>query len=93
MIEKVYVVGAYVSNEDPLLRVHAFIPLVTEHKTLEEAVAAVEADYRKSHAPSDITFVVYRSEKGDAIVEVNRGGPFNDDGFYKVALIEVERVE
>ena len=88
--DKVYVVGAYVSNDDPLLRVRAFIPLATEHPTLGAAVAAAEADYRRGNTlGADVTFVVYRSEVGDAIVEVSRGRPFKCAGFYKVALVEV----
>jgi hypothetical protein len=90
MADKVYVVGAYVSNEDPLLRVRAFVPLATEYRTLDEAVAAAEQDYRKNDSPeADVKFVVYRSGGGDAIVEVSRGGPFRNAGFYKVALVEV----
>lgn len=90
MADKVYVVGAYVSNDDPLLRVRAFIPLPTEHRTLDEAVTAAERDYRTNDAPgADVTFVVYRSDGGDAIVEVSRGRPFKNAGFYKVARVEV----
>ena len=89
MADKVYVVGAYVSNDDPLLRVRAFIPLLTEYRTLDEAVVAAEHDYRQNDAPgADVTFVVYRADGGDAIVEVSRGKPFQSAGFYKVALIE-----
>jgi hypothetical protein len=46
MTEKVYMVGAYVENTDPLLRVRRFIPLTTEYPTLAEAVAGAEQDYR-----------------------------------------------
>jgi hypothetical protein len=89
MADKVYVVGAYVASDDPQLRIRAFIPLTTEYRTLEEAVAAVEEDYRGSHGPAgDVTFVVYRSAAGDAIVEASRGSPFLTAGFYKVALLE-----
>ena len=42
MADRVFVVGAYVANDDPLLRVRAFVPLPAEHKTLAEAVAAAE---------------------------------------------------
>lgn len=90
MADKVYVVGAYVSNDDPLLRVRAFIPLLTEYRTLDEAVAAAEEDYRRNDAPgADVTFVVYRSATGDALVEVSRRAPFQTAGIYKVALIDV----
>ena len=90
MADKVYVVGAYVSNDDPLLRIRAFFPLATEYRTLEEAVAAAEQDYRQNAKPGDdVTFVVYRSDAGEAVVEVSRGGPFRNAGFYKVALVEV----
>ena len=90
MADKVYMVGAYVSNDDPLLRVRAFIPLLAEFRTLDEAVAAAEQDYRKNDAPAAaVAFVVYKSETGDAIVEVSRGGPFQNAGFYKVALVDV----
>jgi hypothetical protein len=89
MADKVYVVGAYVANDDPLLRVRAFVPLLTEHRTLEEAVAAAERDYRDNVGPrADVAFVVYQSAGGDAIVEVSRGGPFKNDGFYKIARVE-----
>jgi hypothetical protein len=89
MADKVYVVGAYVASDDPLLRIRTFIPLTTEYRTVEEAVAAVEKDYQESHSSgADVTFVVYRSNIGDAIVEVSRGGPFLTAGFYKVALLE-----
>ena len=88
MADKVYVVGAYVSSDDPLLTIRAFIPLTTEYRTLEDAIAAVEKDYRESHDSGDVTFVVYRSTAGDAIVEVSRGGPFLTSGFYKIALLE-----
>lgn len=89
MAEMVYVVGAYVSNDDPLLRVRAFVPLAAEYRTLDEAVAAAEQDYRANDAPgADVGFVVYRSGGGDAVVEVSRGGPFATAGFYKVARVE-----
>jgi hypothetical protein len=88
--DKVYVVGAYVSNEDPLLRVRAFIPLPAEYRTLDEAVAGAEDDYRRNSGPgAEVTFVTYRSADGDAIVEVSRGGPFKNAGFYKIARMEV----
>ncbi|MBP3959863.1 hypothetical protein J8F10_31835 [Gemmata sp. G18] len=94
MADRVYVVGAYVANDDPELRVRAFVPLTTEYRTLDEAVAATEADFRASGTPTgDVTFVVYRSGGGDAIVEVSRGGPFLTAGFYKVALVEVGEAE
>lgn len=90
MADKVYVVGAYVASDDPVLRIHAFIPLTTEFRTLDEAVAGAEQDYRASHADvGDVTFVVYKSAVGDAVVEVNRGRPFDTGGFYKLALVEV----
>ena len=89
MAEKVYVVGAYVASDDPQLRIRAFVPLPTEYRTLDEAVAAAEKDYRAGgELGADITFVVYRSDGGDAILEVNRGGPFLTAGFYKIALVE-----
>jgi hypothetical protein len=89
MADEVYVVGAYVASDDPLLRIRTFIPLTTEYRTLEEAAAAVEQDYRESHGPGGgVTFVVYRSSAGDAIVEVSRGGPFLTAGFYKIARLE-----
>jgi hypothetical protein len=89
MADKVYVVGAYVSNDDPLLRFRAFIPLTTEYRTMDEAVAAAERDYTENHAPGGgVTFVVYQSGGGDAVVEVSRGGPFQTVGFYKIALVE-----
>ena len=89
MADKVYVVGAYVSSEDPALRVRAFVPLPAEYRTLDEAVAAAERDYRASDARAgDVAFVVYRAAGGDAVVEVSRGGPFRTAGFYKVALVE-----
>jgi hypothetical protein len=90
MADKVYVVGAYVASDDPLLRIRTFIPLTTEYRILEEAVAAIEKDYQESHGPGggEVTFVVYRSTTGDAIVEVSRGGPFLTAGFYKIALVE-----
>jgi hypothetical protein len=89
MADRVYVVGAYVASDDPLLRIRAFIPLGTEHRTLDEAVAAAERDYRDSHGSADgVSFVVYRSAEGDAVVEVSRGGPFLTSGFYKLALVE-----
>jgi hypothetical protein len=94
MADKVFKVGAYVSNDDPLLRVRAFIPLVPDYRTLEEAVAAAREDYRKNDSPeSDVTFVVYRSDGGDAVVEVSRGGPFGNAGFYKVAQVEVPEAD
>lgn len=88
MADKVYVVGAYVASDDPLLRVRAFIPLTEEYRTLAEAVAAAEADYRASGGGEAAAFVVYQSGAGDAILEVNRGGPFLTAGFYKIALVE-----
>jgi hypothetical protein len=94
MADKVYVVGAYVSNDDPLLRVRAFIPLPAAYPTLGEAVAAAERDYRENDAPgADVQFVVYRSESGDAVVEVSQGGPFKTAGFYKVALVETAETD
>ena len=91
MAVKVYVVGAYVSNDDPLLRVRAFITLPAQYRTLDEAVAAAEQDYRRNDkSGADTRFVVYLSEAGDALVEVSRGGPFHPAGFYKIALVEVE---
>jgi hypothetical protein len=88
MADKVYVVGAYVSNDDPLLRVRAFVPLPDEYPTLAGAVAAAEQDYRQNDTPgADVSFVVYRADSGDAVVEVSRGGPFRTAGFYKVALV------
>ena len=90
MAVTVYVVGAYVSNDDPLLRVRAFITLPTQFPTLPEAVAAAERDYRRNDTSgADVGFVVYRSETGDALVEVSRGGPFQPAGFYKIAVVEV----
>jgi hypothetical protein len=90
MADKVYRVGAYVSNDDPLLRVRAFVPLPAEYRGLDEAVAAAVADYRQNGAPqADVSFVVYRSDVGHAVVEVSRGGPFQTAGFYKVALVEL----
>jgi hypothetical protein len=88
MADKMYVVGTYVASDAPQVGIRAFIPLTTEYRTLEEAVAAVEKDYRDSHSPGDVTFLVYRSTTGDAIVEVSRGSPFLTAGFYKVALLE-----
>jgi hypothetical protein len=88
MADEVYVVGAYVASDDPQLRVRAFIPLVTEYRTLGEAVAAAERDYRDSHGSADVSFVSYESAGGDAIVEVSRGGPFLTAGFYKIARVE-----
>lgn len=89
MADRVYVVGAYVSNDDPLLRVRTFVPLPAEYRTLDEAVAAAERDYRVNDTPTaDVAFVVYRSAAGDAVVEVSRGGPFQTAGFYKVAVVE-----
>jgi hypothetical protein len=85
----VYAVGAYVSNADPLLRVRRFVPLPATYPTLAEAVAAAREDYlRDCPAGADVSFRVYRSDPGDAIVEVDAGGPFHSDGFYKVALLE-----
>ena len=89
MADKVFVVGAYVSNEDPLLRVRAYVPLTAEYRTLGEAVAAAERDHRAGEAAgAEMTFVVYRSDGGDAVVEVSRGRPFQTEGFYKVAQVE-----
>jgi hypothetical protein len=94
MTGKVFKVGAYVSNDDPLLRVRAFIPLTPDYRTIEEAVAAVQDDYRKNDSPqADVTFVVYRSEDGDAVVEVSRGSPFRNAGFYKIAQVEVSETD
>lgn len=94
MADKVYIVGAYVASDDPALRLHAFVPLTTEYQTLDEAVAGAEQDYRANHEPAtDITFVVYKSAAGDAVVEVSRGSPFVTCGFYKVALVEVADAE
>jgi hypothetical protein len=88
MAEQVYVVGAYVSNDDPLLRVRAFVPLPDEYQTLDAAVAAIEKDFPTNNDPTaKVTFVVYRAEGGDAVVEVSRGGPFKTAGFYKVARV------
>ncbi len=90
MADKVYVVGAYVASDDPALRMRAFVPLTAEYRTLDEAVAGAEQDYQASHTESsDVTFVVYASAGGDAVVEVSRGRPFDTVGFYKVALVEV----
>jgi hypothetical protein len=33
MADKVYVVGAYVANDDPALRLRAFVPLTDEYRT------------------------------------------------------------
>ena len=56
---------------------------------VDEAVAAARQDYATNDAPgADVTFTVYRSNHGDAVVEVSRGGPFKNAGFYKVALVE-----
>ena len=89
MADKVYVVGAYVSSDDPLLRIRTFVPLPANFATLGEAVAAAERDYRTGENPeADVAFVVYRSDGGDAVVEVSRGGPFRTGGFYKIALVE-----
>jgi hypothetical protein len=89
MTDKVYVVGAYVASEDPGLRVRAFIPLTDEYRTLAEAVAGAERDYRGAHGEADgVSFVVYQSAGGDAVIEVSRGGPFQTAGFYKIALVE-----
>ena len=90
MADVVYKVGAYVSNEDPALRFRAFFPLAADYRTLDEAVAAAERDYLDSHGPGAAAgLVVYRSDGGDAIVEVSRGGPFQTAGVYKVARVEV----
>ena len=89
MADKVYVVAAYVSSDDPLLRIRTFLPLPAEYATLDEAVAAAEKDYRAGETPeADVSFVAYRSAGGDAVVEVSRGGPFRTGGFYKIALVE-----
>ena len=94
MADKVYVVGAYVANEDPALRFRAFVPLTAEYRTLGEAVAGAERDYRAGHGPAaGETFVVYQSAGGDAVVEVSRGGLFETAGFYKVAAVEVVETE
>jgi hypothetical protein len=94
MADKVFKVGAYVSNDDPLLRVRAFIPLTPDYQTLEEAVAAAREDYRKNGGPeADVTFVVYHSDGGDAVVEVCRGSPFRNAGFYKIAQVEVPEAD
>jgi hypothetical protein len=94
MADKVFKVGAYVSNDDPLLRIRAFIPLTPDYRALEEAVAAAEGDYRKNDRPeADVTFVIYRSPGGDAVVEVSRGGPFRNAGFYKIAQIEMAEAD
>ena len=78
------------ASDDPGLRARAFVPLTTEYRTLEEAVAGAEQDFRASHAESgDLSFVVYTSAVGDAVVEVSRGRPLGTGGFYKVALVEV----
>ena len=90
MADKVYIVGAYVSSDDPALRVRAFIPLTAEFRTLAEAVAGAERDYRDGHGGEPgVSFVVYNAAGGDAVVEVSRGGPFDAVGFYKVAQVEV----
>ncbi len=90
MADKAYVVGAYVASDDPALRMRTFVPLTTEYRTLDEAVAGAEHDYRVSHTDvGDVTFVVYSSAGGDAVVEVSRGHPFVTGGFYKLALVEV----
>ncbi len=89
MAEKVYVVGAYVSNSDPLLRVRTFIPLTTEYQTLAEAQRGAEQDYAASEPEANVSFVLYRADSGDAIVEVSKGSPFLTEGFYKIALVEV----
>jgi hypothetical protein len=89
MADKVFVVAAYVSSDDPLLRIRTFVPLPAEYATLDEAAAAAEKDYRAGETPeADVSFVVYRSAGGDAVVEVSRGGPFRTGGFYKIALVE-----
>lgn len=94
MAENVYMVGAYVSNDDPLLRVRRFVPLPTEYRTLDEAVTAAERDYRENDTPgADVRFVLYRSESGNAVVEVSRGGPFQTAGFYKIARTDGEPAE
>ena len=91
MADKVYVVGAYVANDDPALRLRAFVPLTDEYQTLNEAVAGAERDYRAGHgAATDVTFVLYTSASGDAVVEVSRGGPFSTAGFYKIAVVEAD---
>ena len=90
MVDKVYVVGAYVASDDPALRMHAFVPLTAEYRTLDEAVAGAERDYRASHAEAGgLKFVVYTSAGGDAVVEVSRSRPFDTSGFYKISLVEV----
>ncbi len=54
-----------------------------------EAVAAAERDYRQGgEETAGVSFVVYQSGGGDAVVEVSRGGPFRVAGFYKVARVE-----
>lgn len=89
MSEQAYVVGVYVSNADPALRISAFIPLTTEYRTLAAAQRAAEEDYTKSHAPATgLHFALYRSDSGDAIVEVSHGSPFRTAGFYKIARVE-----
>jgi hypothetical protein len=40
-----------------------------------------------------VTFVLYTSASGDAVVEVSRGGPFATAGFYKIAAIDVVEAE
>lgn len=91
MADKVYVVAAYVGNEDPALRLRVFVPLTAEYPTLGAAVAGAEQDYRDSHnGRDDVSFVVYTSAGGDAVVEVSRGGPFETAGFYKVAAVEAD---
>jgi hypothetical protein len=88
MTEQVYVVGAYVSNDDPLLRVRAFVPLPDEYRTLDAAVAAIEKDFQTNNDPAaEVAFVVYQAAGGDAVVEVSRGAPFSTAGFYKVARV------
>jgi hypothetical protein len=88
MADKVYVVGAYVASEDPGLRVRTFVPLTEEYRTMAEAVAGAERDFRGAHGDAEVAFVVYQSAGGDAVVEVSRGGPFQTAGFYKLALVE-----
>ena len=90
MADKVYIVGAYVSSDDPALRLRAYVPLATEFRTLAQAVAGAERDYRDGHGgAAGMSFVVYTAAGGDAVVEVSRGGPLDVAGFYKVAQAEV----
>lgn len=89
MAEQVYLVGAYVSNDDPLLRVRAFVPFPEEYKSLDAAVAAIETDFKTNNDPTaEVTFVVYQTKGGDAVVEVSRGAPFKTVGFYKIAQVD-----